>query len=67
MTKKTFDNDDWISRAIERYCKDNPDANLNQPSQSDSFVSEQSIIHLCNVHGELAKYQIKSDRLYSME
>jgi hypothetical protein len=67
MTKKIFDDDELIARAIERYFRDTPDANLNQPSYSDSFVSERSIIHLWNVHGELAKYQIKSDRLYSME
>jgi hypothetical protein len=67
MIKKLLDNDDWISRAIERYFKDNSNMNLNQPNQSDSFVSDQSIIHLCNVHGELAKYQIKGDRLFSIE
>jgi len=67
MTKKVIDNDEWISRAIERYNKDNPDATLNQPSQSDSFVSEGNIIHLWNVHGELAQYQIRGSRLYFLE
>jgi hypothetical protein len=66
--------DEIVERAIKKYLKDDKQKGFRetietQPNSNDSYVDDNNIVHLLNVHGELAKYQYypKTNRLKQID